>query len=49
LLTPSQTSPLVEYYVIEDYGTYNPGSAGTLKGSLTSDGGTYSKQSLAAR
>ncbi|KAJ4393220.1 hypothetical protein N0V93_002428 [Gnomoniopsis smithogilvyi] len=35
------TSPLVEYYVIETYGSYNPGSAGTKLGSVTSDGGTY--------
>ncbi|ROW12821.1 hypothetical protein VMCG_00828 [Cytospora schulzeri] len=35
------TSPLVEYYVIETYGTYNPGSAGTHKGTVSSDGATY--------
>lgn len=35
------TSPLVEYYVIETYGSYNPGSAGTHKGTVTSDGATY--------
>ncbi|ROW17425.1 hypothetical protein VPNG_00980 [Cytospora leucostoma] len=35
------TSPLVEYYVIETYGTYNPGSAGTHKGTVTSDGAKY--------
>ena len=26
---------------MESYGTYNPGSGGTLKGSVTTDGGTY--------
>ncbi|KAF8313834.1 xylanase A [Clavulina sp. PMI_390] len=35
------TSPLVEYYVMEDFGDYNPGSAATYKGSYTSDGATY--------
>jgi len=36
-------SPLVEYYVIESYGSYNPAncSGGTDMGSFQSDGATY--------
>jgi len=35
------TSPLVEYYVIENY-VGSPPTAGTYMGQVTSDGGTYS-------
>ncbi|KAL2268284.1 hypothetical protein VTJ83DRAFT_3130 [Remersonia thermophila] len=34
-------NPLVEYYVIESYGTYNPGSQAQYKGSFWSDGDQY--------
>lgn len=36
-------SPLIEYYIIESYGSYNPASCsgGTDYGSFTSDGATY--------
>ncbi|KAF7157669.1 hypothetical protein CNMCM5623_002043 [Aspergillus felis] len=35
------TNPLIEYYVVESYGSYNPSSGGTFKGTVNTDGGTY--------
>ncbi|KAJ7222190.1 glycosyl hydrolases family 11-domain-containing protein [Mycena pura] len=35
------TNPLVEYYILEDFGTFNPSSGLTSRGTLTSDGSTY--------
>ncbi|EFQ27362.1 glycosyl hydrolase family 11 [Colletotrichum graminicola] len=34
-------SPLIEYYIVENFGTYNPSSGATKKGSVVSDGSTY--------
>jgi len=34
-------NPLVEYYIVESYGSYNPSSGSSKKGSITVDGGTY--------
>ncbi|MBN1171150.1 MAG: glycoside hydrolase family 11 protein [Micromonosporaceae bacterium] len=34
-------NPLIEYYVVENYGNYNPSSGATRLGSVTTDGGTY--------
>lgn len=34
-------SPLIEYYIVETYGTYNPASAAQSKGTVTCDGSEY--------
>ncbi|KAJ1324247.1 glycoside hydrolase family 11 protein [Microdochium nivale] len=34
-------NPLIEYYVVENFGTYNPSSGATRVGSVTCDGGVY--------
>lgn len=34
-------NPLVEYYILESYGAFNPASGATKLGSVTTDGGTY--------
>lgn len=34
-------SPQAEYYIVEDYGSYNPCSSATSLGTVSSDGATY--------
>ncbi|MFI6824004.1 glycoside hydrolase family 11 protein [Micromonospora sp. NPDC050187] len=34
-------NPLIEYYVVENFGSYNPSSGAQRLGSVTTDGGTY--------
>ncbi|KAF2735913.1 xylanase [Polyplosphaeria fusca] len=34
-------NPLVEYYIVESFGSYNPSSGTSKKGSVTTDGSTY--------
>ncbi|KAF3906341.1 hypothetical protein ABW20_dc0103911 [Dactylellina cionopaga] len=34
-------NPLIEYYIVENFGTYDPSSAASQKGSITVDGSSY--------
>ncbi|OBT61572.1 hypothetical protein VE03_08943 [Pseudogymnoascus sp. 23342-1-I1] len=35
------TNPLIEYYIVESFGNYDPSSAASSKGSITVDGSSY--------
>ncbi|KAK2783956.1 hypothetical protein FQN53_008877 [Emmonsiellopsis sp. PD_33] len=34
-------NPLIEYYIVENFGNYNPSSGATKKGTVTVERGTY--------
>lgn len=34
-------NPLIEYYIVESFGTYNPSSGATKRGEVTADGSVY--------
>ncbi|QSZ28576.1 hypothetical protein DSL72_003074 [Monilinia vaccinii-corymbosi] len=40
------TSPLIEYYIVENIGTNDPSTGATLKGSVVSDGATCKLKSI---
>ena len=40
-VTGGSPDALIEYYIVESRGSYNPGNSGTNKGTVTIDGGTY--------